>query len=236
MTKSGITKLQKALKSKGFYLSGRIDGLWGLMTEKAIIAFKKSIGLRARAYVGPITWAALSEDRNTPDSTHSKEPSWLRVARTYLGLREYRGRSHNKTILKWWKMIKLSWIKDDETAWCAAAVGGILEECGIRSSRSAAARSYDSWGRELSRPAVGSIVAFWRGSKAGWKGHVAFVVGINKDGNIVCAGGNQGDAFNIKPFSPNRVLSYRWPANTTERPSYNLPLVDSSGALSQDEA
>jgi hypothetical protein len=51
------------------------------------------------------------------------EPKWLSEARKHIGTREIKGGQHNAEILGWWKAIKRSGIKDDETPWCAAFVG-----------------------------------------------------------------------------------------------------------------
>nr|WP_321457176.1 TIGR02594 family protein [uncultured Cohaesibacter sp.] len=249
MTKAEIKKVQEALKAKGFY-RGAVDGIKGPMTNGAIIAFKKSIGYRARAYVGPLTKAALFDGR-VDEVTASrakiekanfdfKEPVWLQVARSYLGLREYKGNRHNPKILEWWLKIRMPFT-DDETPWCAGFVGGVLEECGIRSTRSAGARSYlwQNWGLRLNGPYVGAVVVFWRGSKAGSKGHVGFVVGRDQHNNLMVIGGNQGDAVTIKPFSTARVLSYHWPEDDIPYSGggfESLPLVNSDGTLSTDEA
>jgi len=235
-TKENIKKLQRALQAKGFYLNKRVDGIWGPNTERAVIGFKRSVGLRPRAYVGPITWGALTEGRHAPPKVVRNEPNWLRIARSYMGLREYRGSSHNKKILQWWKDIGLGGIKDDETAWCAAYVGGVLVEAGLPSTKSGLARSYDKWGKKLKRPAVGSIVTFWRESPRSWKGHVGFVVGKDQKGRIMCLGGNQGNATNIKAFSHARVANFVWPVNTPYNPNYNLPIVRSDGTVSRNEA
>lgn len=165
-------------------------------------------------------------------------PSWLEKAMQYRGTQEIPGKRHSSTILEWWKKIKMSGIKDDETAWCAAFVGGVLEECSIKSSRSAGARSYQSWGKKLSGPAVGSIVTFWRDDPKGWKGHVGFIVGKDQMENLMVLGGNQGDAVNIKPFATSRVLAYCWP-ESIELPEkigiQFLPVVRSDGRLSTNE-
>lgn len=137
------------------------------------------------------------------------EPRWLVKARGYIGQREIAGSKHNATILKWWREIK-SQFKDDETPWCAAFVGGVLEECGIESTHSGMARSYESWGVPLSKPSVGAVVTFAR--KGG--GHVGFVVGHNAD-TVSVLGGNQRDAVSISRFAKNgsalKVTAYRWP-------------------------
>jgi uncharacterized protein (TIGR02594 family) len=135
------------------------------------------------------------------------KPKWIAEAERHLGTTEIKGSKHTAEIVGWWKAIKLGGIKDDETPWCAAFVGACLEASGIRSTRSAAARSYCAWGRLIRYPTYGCIVVFTRAGG----GHVGFVVGQDKTGNLLVLGGNQGDAVNIKSFSRTRVLSYRWP-------------------------
>ncbi len=167
------------------------------------------------------------------------EPTWMRAARKYVGQREIKGLKHNSTILQWWQRIKLN-IFDDETAWCAAFVGGVLEEVGIRSTRSASARSYVRWGTKLNAPCVGAIVSFWRGSPNGWQGHVGFVAGRDKKGNLVVLGGNQGDSVSFNSFDVARVLAYSWPIDATSPPTgggFNtLPILTTDGRLSTNEA
>ncbi|MEP3231308.1 MAG: peptidoglycan-binding protein [Hyphomicrobiales bacterium] len=137
MRRSEVKKLQKALLHKGFN-PGPIDGRWGSKTERAVIQFKKSAGLRARSYVGPLTKAALYEGRmavqpNMERSSNSGKsegkpdksayPVWLKLATSYLGLREYRGSKHNPKILEWWIKLGLPF-RNDETPWCAGYACG----------------------------------------------------------------------------------------------------------------
>lgn len=166
-------------------------------------------------------------------------PSWLNTAIKYIGTAEIPGSKHNPLIIDWWKKIKQGGIKDDETAWCAAFVGGVLEECNITSSRSAGAQSYKNWGVKIAGPAVGAVVTFWRDSPQSWKGHVGFVVGKDQAGNLMVLGGNQADGVNIKPFATGRVLAYSWPKSMElpqELGMKYLPLVRSDGRLSTNEA
>ena len=230
-----VKEIQRELKRRGFY-KGEIDGIKGPLTCSAISQFKATIGYKATPYVGPLTTAALFDAR--PDKTFdSNAPKWLRMAASYLGLVEYRGSKHNPKIIEWWSKIRAPFT-DDETPWCAGFVGGVLEECGIVSSRSASARSFLNWGVEIDGPCVGCIVVFWRGSPKGWSGHVGFVVGRDINGNLMVLGGNQGDAVNIKPFSQSRVLGYRWP-KSEKLPlrigKGQLPVVKSDGKLSTNE-
>jgi uncharacterized protein (TIGR02594 family) len=159
------------------------------------------------------------------------EPRWFAAARRHLGAREIKGRRHHPLILRWWTLVRAPFT-DDETPWCAGFVGGVLESEGIRSSRSAAARSYLRWGRALAAPRLGCVVVFERGPRFG---HVGFVAGVDRAGNLMVLGGNQGDAVNIKPFARSRVLGFRWPASEPLPAAVPLPLLASSGGLSRNE-
>ncbi len=162
-------------------------------------------------------------------------PRWIDAARRYINAAEVKGPQHNPLIVRWWSAIR-SAIRDDESPWCAAFVGGVLEECGIQSSRSAAARSYLKWGIEMKQPTLGAIVVFWRGSPSGWSGHVGFVMGRDKDNNLMVLGGNQGDQVNIRPFARDRVLGYRWPSKEPLSVILALPVIHSDGKVSVNEA
>ena len=234
MSKNEVIAIQEALSSRGFN-PGPIDGILGPKTRSAIVKFKRSIGLRARPYIGPITRGALLDDRSPAPQISTKEPIWFRNARSYLGLREYPGKRSNSKILNWWKLIRAKY-RDDETPWCAAFVGGTLEEVLIRSTRSAAARSYDKWGVKLKQPSLGCVVTFWRGSPKSWKGHVGYVVGRDQDGRLMVLGGNQGDSVSIKAFSDSRIIGFYWPSNVKEQPSNKLPCILSDGTISSNEA
>lgn len=96
------------------------------------------------------------------------------------------------------------------------------------------ARAWASAGTRLEKPAYGCVVVFSRNGG----GHVGFVVGKDKFGNLMVLGGNQGDAVNIKPFAKSRVLAYRW-CGTQSHPAphrYELPVLGSDGRVSRDEA
>ena len=92
-------------------------------------------------------------------------------------------------------------------------------------------------GTRLDKPAYGCVVVF---DRAGG-GHVGFVVGKDKQGNLMVLGGNQGDAVNIKPFATSRVAGYVWLDWADGRKSapkperFELPLLDSNGQVSRNE-
>jgi uncharacterized protein (TIGR02594 family) len=238
MTKTLVKEIQRHLKRHGFD-PGPIDGYSGPRTSAAIIAFKRSVNLRPRDFIGPITLGELRKDAKdlgngyvTP-AKKSKEPVWLRRARQEIGVREIVGSRHSRRVLSYWELAKLSFT-DDETPWCAGYVAAMLEDCDIRSPRSGMARSFQRWGKELSKPIPGCIVVFWRGSKGGSSGHVGFVTGRDQASNLMVLGGNQGNAVNIKPFLTSRVLSYRWPS-TYDTKGAELSTVNSDGIVSNNE-
>ena len=132
---------------------------------------------------------------------------WIELARQFIGLHEVKGREHNPEILQMWKDIKRGGIKDDETPWCAAFVGAMLERAGVKSSRFESAKSYLSWGVQLKEPKADCVVVFSRDGG----GHVGFVVGQDSVGNLLVLGGNQSDAVNVRAFPRARVSGYRWP-------------------------
>ena len=131
------------------------------------------------------------------------EPKWLGEVRRYIGEREIKGAKHNTLIVQMWADIKRSGIKDDETPWCAAYVGSVLECCGNKSTRFESAKSYLGWGAQLLKPAVGYVAVFTRDGG----GHVGFVVGQNERGDLLVLGGNQSDAVNIRKFPCVWLLS-----------------------------
>lgn len=153
---------------------------------------------------------AGGDDVESDDATEGSEPKWLVMARAEVGVKEWKGRKHNPKIVAYFKDARHPGMKNDETPWCAAFVGAMLERCGVPSSGSLAARSYEKWG-EACEPAVGCVVTLWRGSPTSWQGHVGFYVGGAGSGRIRILGGNQNDAVNIQSFPEHRVTSYRRP-------------------------
>lgn len=157
------------------------------------------------------------------------EPRWITLAKKLQGLKEIKGAQHEPEILQMWRDIKRSGIKNDETPWCAAFVGSVLERSAIRSTRFESARSYLDWGVKLDKPVYGCIVVFSRNGG----GHVGFVVGQDANGNLLVLGGNQNDEVNIRSFPKDRVVGYRYPVG---EPIPTEPLTVGSAALSEREA
>lgn len=133
----------------------------------------------------------------------------LEIAGGYVGITEIHGAQHNPKIIAMAKKAGNEWVQDDETPWCAAFVGAVLHDAGIKGTMKLNARSYLDWGEEVTKPQPGDVVIFWRGTRDGWQGHVAFFVRFDEHGNIVVIGGNQNDAVSLKPYEVDRLLGYR---------------------------
>ncbi len=242
-----IKERQTLLKQHGFY-HGRIDGIKGPKTIAGTIAFKESRGLRARDYVGPVTALVLRKGilpvaQNVASNEASiPMPIWLRLAYSHLGLREIRGRHHNAEILGWWERLSLPF-KDDETPWCAGFGNAMVQASGLpivgKNRAAALGWRWNGYGTRLDGPALGANMSMKRPGKPG-SGHMTFVAGRDKNGNIMGIGGNQGDMVSINPYSPTaRDAQYHWPEGTSP-PSVTglmtLPVITSSGAKLTNEA
>lgn len=132
---------------------------------------------------------------------------WMVEAKAMIGTKEIQGLIHEPKIVSWWARIFRRGIKSDETPWCAAFVGAMLEGVGVQSTRFESARSYATWGVSLTRPVYGAIVVMER--KGG--GHVGFCAGTDGAQNIAVLGGNQNNEVNISTFPMSRITAWRWP-------------------------
>lgn len=132
----------------------------------------------------------------------------LSIALSLYNEKELSGATHNPKILEMFSKINNQWVKDDETAWCASFVGYCLETAGFTSTKKLNARSYLEYGIPTTKPEVGDIVVFWRGSKTSWQGHVAFFIRQEGD-NVSVLGGNQSNMVNISHYPKSQLLGYR---------------------------
>lgn len=160
------------------------------------------------------------------------ELSWIAAARKHIGVREVPGPKNSTVIAGWLTKLK-AWWSDDETPWCGTFAATCLTEAGLTPPKDwYRATAWLALPVSLPRPAYGCIVVFTR--QGG--GHVGFVVGKDKAGNLMVLGGNQGDAVNIRPFALSRVAGYRWPSAYPAAGRFVLPVLDSDGKLSDNEA
>lgn len=155
------------------------------------------------------------------------EPSWLRIARADLGVKEVKGAVHAPAIIRAWRTVKAPFT-DDETPWCGGILGAWMTQAGYGAPAACwRARNWLNWGREMPWPVLGCVVVFSRDGG----GHVALVVGRTPDGKLACLGGNQGDAVSIAAFPEARVLGYRMPIGY--QGGDMLPTVNADGSRSE---
>lgn len=221
-------QIQKRLLALGFD-PGPIDGLQGPRTDAAIRAFKRSVGLRDRAYLGPLTFKALFH--HVPATPAISLP-WMAAALAMKGIHEQR----NTAQLRKWFSSSVAWIDPREIPWC----GAFVETCHrmadpdiVTPDNPLGARNWQKFGVTCN-PGFGATLAFWRGSKSGWKGHVGFYFAEDPSAYHVL-GGNQSDAVTVTRISKDRLLDARWPSGVkiTSKPI----LVKSDGTpLSTNEA
>ena len=162
---------------------------------------------------------------------------WIVEGRQYVGMAEIPGKQHNPTIQNWLRTLK-AWWADDETPWC----GTFVAHCCRTANRDIPkdwfrALAWAEAGERLTAPAYGCIAVF---SRTGG-GHVGFVVGRDRAGNLMILGGNQGNKVSIAKFSKDRVVAYVWPSvngakNQPAKDRYQLPVLVSNGAFSTNEA
>ena len=113
---------------------------------------------------------------------------WMPFAQGELGINE----KDNPDRIKTYHQLGGGQMREPTVAWCASFVGWCLLQADIKGTRSAASRSYLSYGKSVGKDKVpfGSIAVF--GVPNSGQGHVAFVV-EDKGTSLLCIGGNQSD-------------------------------------------
>jgi uncharacterized protein (TIGR02594 family) len=149
--------------------------------------------------------------------TVQDQPAWLAAAWRELGQKEIAGASDNGRIAAYFREAGHPHVYDDETPWCAAFTGAMLERAGHRSTRSLRARSYLNWGVALEVAKTGAVAVLSRGRDPAL-GHVGFVVGLTDDA-VVLLGGNQSNAVTVQRFPRSRLLGLRWPGEPAAHPA-----------------
>lgn len=162
------------------------------------------------AFMGLFRRAAKPPAQILEEAPADGDPPWLIQGLKELGVKEVPGAAHNPAVLAYYREAGHPEIDNDETAWCAAFAGAMLERAGVPSSKDLAARSYLTWGKKLEKPRRGCVTVFWRGSPRSWTGHVAFWMGETAE-SVTVLGGNQGNAVSLAQYPKSQVLGYYWP-------------------------
>ncbi len=138
------------------------------------------------------------------------DPKWLVAALKEIGTRELEGLEHNPRIIEYHEETSLR-ATTDEVPWCSSFINWCMAQAGIKGTRSAAARSWLKWGRELETPIRGCVVVLPRG-KSSWQGHVGlFIEFVNNGKHFNMLGGNQSDTVKLQTFRTEDVLGFMWP-------------------------
>jgi len=143
-------------------------------------------------------------------------PPWFLHAQTFerAGIMEVKGVAAHPTILSFFKYTTLKGhelAESDETAWCSAFVCAMMEQCGIKSTKSAAARSWLGWG-EKCEACIGAIVVTKRIDPKNPKAaHVGFYAGDLPGKGFAMLGGNQSNRVCTKLEKYEDIIDYRWP-------------------------
>lgn len=159
--------------------------------------------------------------------------AWMKVALEHIGTKEIKGPKHSSTIVGWLNRLG-AWWDSDEVPWCGVYVAAVMALSGIPYPRLyMRAKEWLSWGKKISVPVYGCVVVFGRTGG----GHVGFVVGLDKSGNLLVLGGNQNDEVNVRAFPVSRVLGYRIPTGFEYRLAKALRTYENGDVpLSRSEA
>lgn len=177
-------------------LDGSADGKW----------------LKVKTDKGTEGWLSAEhvtvDDGIDPDAPRPDDHPWYAIAWGERGVEEFAGPRDNPRVLEYQRATDLG-MQDDEIAWCSCFVNWVMMKANQPRTRSAAARSWEHFGRRLDQPERGCIVVFERGDPS--HGHVSLFV--SREGDMLrVLGGNQGNRVQISRYPAARVVAYRLPA------------------------
>lgn len=141
--------------------------------------------------------------KEEPVSTGKLAP--FKWAQGELGQSEISGSKDNARIVYYHGFTTLK-ATDDETPWCSSFMCAAHETQGIRSTRSAAAKSWATWGKE-GDGSVGDIAVFKRTGGH----HVAFINKKFQRGASVVnvLGGNQSNKVRVSDYDASNLIAIR---------------------------
>lgn len=156
---------------------------------------------------------------------------WIKIAGSYVGIKEIPGKESAPIIVKWLNNLK-AWWNDDSTPWCGVFMAEVMKEAGINYPPAYyRAKEWLNWGERLDVPVYGCVVVFDRVGG----GHVGIVIGKDKSGRLMVIGGNQSDQVSVVPFQTDRVSGYRYPIGYTP-PKWPLPVMETTQKSSIKES
>jgi uncharacterized protein (TIGR02594 family) len=234
-----IKWVQLKLISHG-YNPGVVDGVWGRKTLQATVAFQKSRSLPAQGVLNEATVAAL---RTEPDGSSPKDSvpkremfdifPWMALAMRKKGLHEGRD---NIDLRKFLKSDGKTLGDPAKLPWC----GDFVETCiavtlpdAIMPRNPYLARNWLKFGHTVD-PCYGSVMVFWRGSRGGTSGHVAFYYSEDSKYYHVL-GGNQSNSVSVTGISKNRFLGARLPEVGGPYPRRKVNVTGGNIEISENE-
>lgn len=226
-----VKDLQAALMIKGFN-PGPIDGILGPMTEAAIVAFKRSVGLVPRPYVGPITLSKLGILTTEPVAD---ELPWMREISKYMGYHEI---TNNAALKKWLKSDGATLGDPAKLPWCGDCVQTAIRLALPEEKFYGPLKQNPYWAlnwQGFGEPSVAKYGAVGVFKRSGG-GHVAFLIGFDPERNRYrVRGGNQSNSVSDTWIDGSRLVAIRKPLHwNKELPA--LPSMNSKGmVISENE-
>lgn len=128
-------------------------------------------------------------------------PAWLAAAQKEIGTRE-QPENRGPAIRRY---IEMAHCGAEGEPWCAIFANAMLEGAGFRGTRSPSSQSFRTNPNfiQLTGPALGAIVVYWRTSHSSGLGHVGFYNGEDAHGFIETLGGNESDMVRNELLNPN---------------------------------
>lgn len=164
----------------------------------------------------------------------TQAPAWLVAARKEIGTREL-PQNRGPAIRRY---VALAHCGAERDPWCAIFANAMLEESGIKGTRSPSSQSFRHSPDfvQLAGPALGAITVYWRVSESCGLGHVGFYEGEDSHGFINTLGGNESDMVREELLNPRGatfgLVGFFWPKAVTLPAIGKLPLqqVASTGS------
>jgi uncharacterized protein (TIGR02594 family) len=234
-----IEWVQRRLIAHGFN-PGLPDGVWGRNTRAATIEFQTATGLIANGTLNSVTVTALRQEHGLdtkskapPEADRMEQFPWMGLAIRKKGLHEGKDNTELREFLKsdgktLGDPAQLPWCGDFVETCIAVA----LPETAIPTNPYLA-RNWLKFGHTVD-PCYGAVMVFWRGSRNGTKGHVAFYY-AEDDKTYHVLGGNQVNRVSVTRIEKNRLLGARLPL--VGGPYERLRISSSTGGtISTNEA
>lgn len=179
-----------------------------MTSQEAIIDFQRT-AKKQRVYSGAIDGDPGVLTLSALESLLGKDgvPPWMLWASKEMGVSEVSGKKDNPRIVFYHSFTSLGKMPD-EVPWCASFICAALESTGFKSTDSAAAASYDKYGRKATLHDYGAICTVRRNGGSGR--HVFFNAG-NWKGYVFGLGGNQGNKVNIQMYDARSIIETRLP-------------------------